>query len=389
MLTLFFIDSVEKYRLTSDDAKKINKILYKVDIIDDEDKITEKGKEQIAQGTMPLPENLEQYRASMGNLLKSIYTESAFKPEDERATIALRTNGNFMKREFQELWNKISLKTIYEVHFDTPKLIGESALLINRDLHIADMAYEVKTGEQKREGSKQELDGGTHFTQSDRERFKLKTNPYYNTVYDIVGEIEHLTNLTRRTITSILQKISPDKFYLLRKNPEEFIAKCGKIINEAKATLIINNIAYHKMEERHDVKTVFTNDNTALRSTEVLKKHIYDYMTSDSKTESEFAKALEQAVEVVVYAKLPKSFYITTPVGRYSPDWAIVFDKEKVRYIYFVVETKGSNSSLDSREVESLKIHCAQVHFEEIAGSEVRYEVINGWDKLMELVQLK
>ena len=379
----------EKYRLTSDDAKKINKLLYKVDIIDDEDKITEKGKEQIELGTMPLPENLEQYRASMVNLLKSIYTESAFKPENERATIALRTNGNFMKEEFQKLWNKINLKTIYEVHFDTPKLIEESVLMINRDLHIADMAYEVKTGEQKEDGSKQDLDSGTHFTQSDQEHFKLKTNPYYNTIYDIVGEIEHLTNLTRRTVVGILQKIRPDKFYLLRKNPEEFIAKCGKIINEAKATLIINNIAYHKIEDRYNAKTVFTNDNTALRDTEVLKKHIYDYMTSDSKTESEFAKALEQAVEVVVYAKLPKSFYITTPVGRYSPDWAIVFDKEKVRYIYFVAETKGSNSSMEFRGVENLKIHCALVHFEEIAGSEVKYDVIKGYDELMELVQLK
>ena len=139
----------EKYRLTSDDAKKINKLLYKTDIIDEEDKITEEGKEHIEKGTIPLPENLEPYRDSITNLLKSIYTETAFKPENERATIMLRTNENFKKKEFQELWKKISLKTIYEVNFDTPKLISESALLINRDLHIADMAYEVKTGEQK------------------------------------------------------------------------------------------------------------------------------------------------------------------------------------------------------------------------------------------------
>nr|WP_320037268.1 DEAD/DEAH box helicase family protein [uncultured Bacteroides sp.] len=378
----------EKYRITADDAKKINKLLYKHDLIDEEDKITFLGREIIEKEAIPLPDTLELYRASVANLLKSIYTESAFKPQNERATLTLRTNENFKKKEFQELWKKISLKTIYEVNFDTPKLIEESVILINSELHIADMVYEVKTGEQKAEGTKQDMDSGTHIAQSSTERFKLKSNPYHSTVYDIVGEIESHTNLTRRTIVEILQKMQGNKFYLLGKNPEEFIAKISKIINEAKAKLIINNIVYHKIEDEYDAKTVFTNDNTVLRSSINLKKHIYDNLTSDSGIETEFAKALEQAVEVVVYAKLPKSFYITTPVGRYSPDWAIVFDKEKVRYIYFVAETKGADSSMELRGTENLKIHCAKVHFEEIAGTEVKYDVVNNYDKLMELVTL-
>ena len=379
----------EKYRITADDAKKINKLLYKHDIIDEEDKITPLGREIIEKESMPLPESLETYRASVASLLKSIYTESAFKPENERATLTLRTNENFKKKEFQELWKKISLKTIYEVKFDTAKLIEESVILINSELHIADMVYEVKTGEQKAEGTKQDMDSGTHIAQSSTERFKLKSNPYHSTMYDLVGEIENHTLLTRRTIVDILQKIQPNKFYLLGKNPEEFIAKISKIINEAKAKLIINNIVYHKIEDEYDAKTVFTNDYSVLRSSISLKKHIYDHLTSDSGIETEFAKALEQAVEVVVYAKLPKNFYITTPVGRYSPDWAIVFDKEKVRYIYFVAETKGSESSNDLRGTENLKIHCAKVHFEEIAGTEVKYDVVSSYDKLMELVTLQ
>lgn len=378
----------EKYRLTADDAKKINKLLYKNDIIDEDDKITPTGKEVIEKEAMPLPEHLEVYRASMTTLLKSIYTEGAFKPGNERATVTLHTNENFKKKEFQELWGKINLKTIYEVKFGTPKLIEESVNQINSDLHIADMVYEVITGDQKEEGTKQDLDSGTHITQSSTERFKLKSNPYHSTVYDIVGEIEKLTNLTRRTVVTILQKIHGNKFYLLTKNPEEFIAKISKLINEAKAKLIINNIVYHKIDEAYDAKTVFTNDNTVLRNTINLQKHIYDQLTSDSNIETEFAKALEQAVEVVVYAKLPQSFYITTPVGRYSPDWAIVFDKEKVRYIYFVAETKGTDSAMDLRGTENLKIHCAKVHFEEIAGQEVKYDVVNSYDKLMELVKL-
>ena len=118
---------------------------------------------------------------------------------------------------------------------------------------------------------------------------------------------------------------------------------------------------YHKTEDRYDAKTVFTNSKESLRQTEILKKHIYDYLISDSKVEREFASALEASEEVTVYAKLPKGFYITTPVAKYSPDWAIVFDKDKVRQIYFVAETKSEGQEL--RGSEKLKIECGKAHF--------------------------
>jgi len=378
----------EEHRITEEDAKKLNKLLYKNDVIDENDKITPEGRELIEQNKMPLPEHLEPYRESIGKLLKSIYTGEPFKPEDERQTIILNTNPNFKKKEFQALWEKINLKTIYEVKFDTEKLINDSKIRINAQLNIGDRVYEVKTGELQ-DGTKEQMQEGSLVKESERQYLKLKNGLYTNTVYDIVGEIEALTNLTRSTIVAILKAIKEEKFLLLRKNPEEFIARCSKLINEVKASLIINNIVYHKIEERHDAKTVFTNDKFALRNSELLKKHIYDYLTSDSKIESDFAKALENSTEVVVYAKLPKSFYISTPVANYSPDWAIVFDKDKVRHIYFVTETKGSDSDMDLREIERLKIHCATEHFKEISGNEVKFEKVSSYDKLLEIVQLK
>ncbi|MFL1013258.1 type III restriction-modification system endonuclease [Flavisericum labens] len=376
----------EEHRITEEEAKKLNKILYKMDVIDEDDKITTEGKELIEQNKMPLPEILEPYRASIGQLLKSVYTGEEFKPENERETVVLNTNDNFKKKEFQALWDKINLKTIYEVKFDTSKLIEDSKILINAQLNIGDRVYEVKTGE-LHDGTKEQMQEGNLVRESKREYLKLNNNLYADAVYDIVGEIEALTNLTRRTIVSILKSISEKKFLLIRKNPEEFIAKTSKLINEIKASLIINNIVYHKTDDRHDAKTVFTNDKFALRKSELLKKHIYDFLTSDSGIESKFAEALENSVEVVVYAKLPKSFYISTPVANYSPDWAIVFDKDKVRQIYFVAETKGSDSDMDLREIEKLKIHCAGEHFKEISGNEVRFEKVSSYDKLMEIVQ--
>ena len=377
----------EEHRLTDDEANKLNKTLYKHDVIDDDDKITVKGRELIEQGIMPLPEVLQPYRESVTKLLKSIYTDEPFKPEDERKTIVLTTNTNFKKKEFQELWDKISFKTIYEVQFDTQKLIQDSKGRINADLHISDRTYEVRTGTLQ-DGTKEQMQEGALIVESKRQNLKLKNDIYTNASYDIVGEIEAQTNLTRRTIVEILKAISSQKFYLVRKNPEEFIAKVSKLINEVKASLIINNIVYHKTEERHDAKTVFTNDKSALRNADLLKKHIYDFLTTDSTIEADFAKALENSVEVVVYAKLPKSFYISTPIANYSPDWAIVFDKDKVRHIYFVAETKGSDSDMDLRAIEKLKIHCATEHFKTISGGEVKFSTISSYGKLLDMVQM-
>jgi type III restriction enzyme len=373
----------QQYRLTQEDAELLNKHLYKYDIIDDDNKII--AREPIEAYQVKVPEKLEGYKSAICDLLKRVYTGEPFKPEDERQTVVLNTNRNFKKQEFQELWGRISLKTVYEVQFDTAKLIQDSKNRIDAQLHIADRSYEVKTGELQ-DGTQAQMKAGALMHETARQNLKLKADLYTDAVYDLVGELEARTHLTRRTIVAILKAIKAEKFLLLRKNPEEFIAKCSKLINEVKASLIINNIVYHKLEERHDAKTVFTNDKHALRHSALLKKHIYDYLTSDSKIEADFAQALENSVEVVVYAKLPKSFYISTPVANFSPDWAIVFDKEQVRHIYFVAETKGSDSDLELREIEKLKIHCAEKHFHTISGGVVKFSKVSSYERLYEIV---
>src|SRR5690554_5763387 len=375
-------------RIDKEVAKKLNKVLYKNDIIDEDDKITEEGKIAIEQNTVTLPENLEPFRASITKLLKSVYTGEMIKPENDRDKITVTLNKNFHKKEFQELWKRINIKTIYEVKFDTEKLINDSVIRLNADLYISDRVYEIKTGFLK-DSSKEELQSKEGFKKTNRESKKLDADLYTDTVYDIVGEIVNVTNLTRRSIVAILKKISPQKFALLRKNPEEFIAKSGGLINEVKASLILNNITFHKTEDRFDSKTVFTNEITVDRKSEEVKKHIYDYIVSDSNIEKEFAAALSTSTEVSVFAKLPKDFYITIPTGRYSPDWAIVFEKEKVREIYFVAETKGSDKQQDLRGIEALKIHCAEEHFKEIGNGEVLFSKVSTYEKMLDMVTLK
>ena len=378
----------QSIRLTEEVSKKLNKFLYKNDILDDEDKITSDGKAKIESNQVPLPENLEPFREDITKLLKSIYTGDGINIENDRNNVEVAVNSNFHKKEFQDLWNRINIKSIYEVKFDSDKLIEDSKNRINKDLHIADRSYEVKEGVLE-QTTKQKIDNNEAIQVTSRATKKLDTDVYTNTVYDIIGEMVNATNLKRTTVVTILKKINPNQFYLIRKNPEEFIAKCSKLINETKASLIINNIVYHKTEDRYDAKTVFTNSKESLRQTEILKKHIYDYLISDSKVERDFANALEASEEVTVYAKLPKGFYITTPVAKYSPDWAIVFDKDKVRQIYFVAETKGTDSEMEKRGIENLKIHCADEHFAAISNCEVKFAAVSSYEKMMDIVQLR
>jgi type III restriction enzyme len=377
----------DEHRMTEKEAKDLHYELIVSRIIDREDKITPEGKEQIEQGKIVLPKNLEPFRESVIKMLKSVYTGEGIVIEDASKTIKVKVNKNFYKREFQELWARINQKSIYEVKFDTVQLIEKSKDFINAKLNVGDRMYEVKTGELQ-DGTKEQMQAGELMRESERQNFKLKNDLNTDAVYDIVGEIESKTHLTRRTIVAILQAIKEEKFLLMRKNPEAFIAKCSKLINEAKAGLIIHNIEYHKIDAYYDSKTVFTNDISVLRTAMKVERHIYDYLTTDSKGEIDFAQALENSKsEVVVYAKLPTTFQITTPIANYSPDWAIVFDRDKERHIYFVAETKGSDKEMDLRGIEALKIHCAKEHFKAISDGKVYFKEVKNYEGLLEMVQ--
>ena len=213
--------------------------------------------------------------------------------------------------------------------------------------------------------------------------------------YDLVGKLAEGTQLTRRTVAEILKGINVAVFAQFKTNPESFIAEATRLINEQKATIIIEHLAYDPVEDKFDLD-IFTAGQTKQdfsNAVKTPKHHIYDFVLPDSgsKPERDFAEALEASVEVVVYAKLPRGFLIPTPVGDYNPDWAISFKEGAVKHIYFVAETKGSMSSMDLREIEKTKIKCARKFFEEMnrrfAPENVKYDVVDSFGRLMEIVK--
>ena len=206
--------------------------------------------------------------------------------------------------------------------------------------------------------------------------------------FDLIGKLVDETGLTRKAIVQILQGVKKAVFDQFKDNPEEFIIRAADIINDEKATAIIQHITYNALDEHYetDVFTEPTIKGKLGTNAMKAKKHLYDHIVYDSTNERDFAEQLDTNTDVAVYVKLPDGFYISTPVGRYNPDWAIAFYEGKVKHIYFVAETKGSMSSMQLRLVEESKIHCAREHFKAISSENVVYDVVDSYQALLDKV---
>ena len=298
----------------------------------------------------------------------------------------LKPNENFAKKEFQDLWSKIKVKTVYEVDFNSDELIKKSIIALDARLEVKKVFVTITEGEQKDQIDETSLKSGDSMIK--KKNIAERTEALLGAIkYDLIAEIAKETNLTRKSIVKILKGIKPITFANFRVNPESFIKEASKIINSEKAATLIDNIIYSKTDQVYSDEIFTINNFKGSLSENILevKKHIYDYVKTDSKTERQFATDLESG-EVLVYAKLPGGFKIPTPVGNYNPDWAIVFDTDKFKYVYFIAETKGTMESLQLKEIEKRKINYAREHFNALGHSNIKYDVISTYQELREKV---
>ncbi len=356
--------------------------------LDKELKVTDKLILDIEKDEFEVMDELKDYKNELIEMIQWVYLTNNLKltnneKEENINEAILKPNSNFSKKEFQELWNKINIKTTYEVDFDTKELIKNSIEHINTKLEVKKIIVNITTGSQKDYIDKNSVKEWTSIKRLSKQVEKTE-NILWTIKYDLISELTKWTNLTRKTIIKILTWIHAEKFMQFKYNPESFISKVIWLINEQKATTLIKNVTYSKTTQVYDTD-IFTINNFKWSLKENIlevEKHIYDYVKTDSKTERLFAWELE-SWNISVYAKLPSWFKIPTPVWEYNPDWAIVFDSKDVKYIYFIAETKGSMSSLDLKWNESLKINYARKHFEALNNSDIKYDVIHTYDDLI------
>ena len=385
-------DDGSKYTITKNGAQDIYFQLRTKNYITKEGEVTEIFRKACADEKLePLADELQPMSNSVMRLVQSIYDPSVLKDMiddgSKTTTPDNKLNDNFMKKEFQELWRRINHKYAYTVSFDSEELIEKAVAAINKELEVTQLSYVVTRGEQKDKTSLDDMKHGEMMRQRESATEKLKTDIVSNVRYDLLGKISSATRLTRKTVAAILSKIRPPKFDMYKANPEEFIRKVTRLILEQKATIIVEHISYNRIDGKFD-SDIFTQEKhgTIDRAFEG-KKSIVDYVFTDSEGERKFVGQIDTAKEVAVYAKLPKGFHIPTPVGNYSPDWAIAFQEGEVKHIYFVAETKGSMSSMDLREIEKGKIACAEKLFAQISTSNVKYGKVDSFETLMDIVK--
>lgn len=360
--------------------------------IDKKGVLTDKYYADKANGAIQVAEEVADSRDSVINILDSVYDSRAMQPENARdKNVELQVDPDKLAMpEFKALWKRISPKSVYVVDFDTDELVNKAIASINRNLHVPKIFFKVETGTMDEIKSKDSLLDGSAFSKSKSSTYdsSKQIRVGSSVKYDLIGKLVGETGLTRKAVVAILTGIEKSVFEQFKFNPEEFIIKAAALINDEKATAIIQHITYNVLDEHYDTD-IFTEPTIKGKlGTNAMKaqRHLYDHIVYDSTNERDFAADLDTNTDVAVYVKLPDSFYIATPVGHYNPDWAIAFYEGTVKHIYFVAETKGSMSSMQLRLIEESKIHCAREHFKAISNGNVVYDVVDSYQSLLEKV---
>ena len=383
-------DKGNEFLITRDVASAIHFDLIVNGYINKIGELTDKYYEDKANGEIKIADEAKDFSADVIGIIDSIYDSKAMQPENPRSNnVDLQVDDEKLNsKEFKALWSKINAKSVYVVDFDTDELIKKSIASLDSKLRVAKIYFKVETGAMDTIKSKEDLVAGASFVKEESGSYGVRVAVNSNVKYDLIGKLVDETGLTRKAIIAILQGIQPYVFDQFKDNPEEFITKAAQLINDQKATAIIEHITYNVLDEQYgtDIFTDPTIKGKLGVNAMKAKKHLYDHIVFDSTNERDFATDLDTNTDVAVYVKLPDGFYISTPVGHYNPDWAIAFYEGSVKHIYFVAETKGSMNSMQLRLIEESKIHCAREHFKAISSGNVVYDVVDGYKSLMEKV---
>ena len=364
--------------------------LIRNDYADDDGHITDKYREDNARNALKqLPDALKDIESGVRALIDGIFDPSVLedmvKKGNETKIKENPLNDNFYKEEFKKLWNLINRKYAYTVEFDGEELIKKAIAHIDEKMYVTRLQYTVTLGEQE--------ESGAAFKEKKSRTEDIKSDMGSNVIYDIIGKIAEGAKLTRRSVAKIIGGISKNTFDMLKNNPEEFIAKAIRYINEEKATMIVEHITYNKTEGVYD-SAIFTAEKSGDFSKGYrAKKNVQDYLFTDGyakdgkSVERRMAEDMDIAEEVSVYAKLPKGFKIPTPVGNYSPDWAIAFNKGTVKHIFFVAETKGTMDSLNLKPIEQAKIKCAKKLFANLNENDLVYHEVDSYQSMLNIME--
>lgn len=342
----------------------------------------------------------ESYESFAANLQKEYEDECGIKfanggaKEKSKRLHQTYRKGFTLDPNFLEIWQKLQHKTRYCVNFDSSNLIASASELIGTVPKIPKPKITI----QKAKLRQNEKDG---IWVEEVNARHIESESSWD-IPDVLQEIQRKTKLTRSTIYQILQKSG--RISEIGNNPQLFIDLISEKILQALHHLMIDGIEYSQSTEMYDQSLIqwrqleqngtefFLNEYTfEVNQSDHSKQQktiVANYIALDSETEKAFARDCENHEDVRMYFKLPRWFKIPTPIGSYSPDWAIVMNNRS--QIYFIAETKNTGegilngvdeSRLNLNEMQ--KIKCARKHFDLDIFKGTKYCVVN---KLSEIV---
>lgn len=352
--------------------------------IDAKGKVQDSLKTALKDGTLALPAEFEAQKAQIVEVLRKVSGRLEIKNADERKQVPLRKGQDgkaiYLSDEFKALWDRIKHKTTYRVQFDNAKLIADCISALQKAPAIAKARLQWRKADIAigKSGVEAKEKTGAYTVTLDESDIELP---------DLLTDLQDRTQLTRRTITSIL--IGSGRLDDFKRNPQQFIELAAETINRCKRMALVDGIKYQKLGDQHVyAQELFEKEELTGYLKNMLmdtQKSIYEHVVYDSTTERDFADALEKNDAIKLYAKLPGWFKVPTPLGSYNPDWAVLVEEDGAQRLYFVVETKSSLFTDDLRNKESAKIECGKAHFQALAVGEnpARYVVARSVGDLM------
>ena len=365
----------EEKTVTYDDAQELITHFEQKGYVSKSGKIKDTMKEALLHGTLDLPKKFEAARERLESIVKK--ADNKLPIRDDSKEVIVRLNKQVMlSPEFMELWNKIKQKTAYRVQIDTDVLVENCVKELKAMPEIPKARLITKTA------SYDIRNAGVGYVETETRLEDLKDT--YSSLPNILGIISEETLIKKSTVAEIIQKSGRAQDFL--NNPQAFMEQCLEIIRHNRHALAIDGIKYVKLDgKEYYAQEIF--DSTELvanldKNAVKVEHSVYDHIIYDSSTvEKPFAVALDRDPDVKMFFKIPDRFKIDTPIGTYNPDWAVLWEKNGEQKLYFILETKGTESLFNLKTPEQLKIHCGKEHFKALGNGLEMHGPVKDWDK--------
>jgi len=359
-------------------SEEIYKFFGEKKYIDSKGKVQDSMKTALKNNTLEVPKSVANSKSAIELACKKISGNLNIKPHADKEHISLNKQ-IYLSPEFNELWDRIKYKTTYSVNFKSDELIEKCCEEMKTTLNTSAVKLIYSKAKLKHSTGGIEAEETIHAAVSSGDEKEM--------LPDIITYLQNSTSLTRRTLVSIL-KIS-DTLHLFKRNPQRYMEDANKIISSQMKLMLVDGIKYTRLgdDEFYAQELFETEELMGYLEHNMIasKKSVYEYVVYDSDNEEKFAKKFQDNNDIKLFTKLPNWFKITTPLGSYNPDWAVLVEKDGDKKLYFVIETKANICDEALRPTERQKIKCGYKHFEAI-GNKVTFKAVDDFNNFVESV---